>query len=420
MNSKRRPATIVWFVVLIALVSLVSLFTKAQPAPNPGDPGPCVTDWQPITHNNVEVDIYFPNGSCDAYASSPYPAVVFAHGFSMFGLSDGAAENQGNGQHLASWGYVVAIPSLPDDTEERTGILLDAVDLLLMESANVSSFLYEKIDTARLAVAGYSLGGSTALSAASRDGRIKAVVALDPVYHAGGLGGEGEMVWDPTIEAPGINVPTAVLGAPADSCNAEADYSEIYPLVGAAHKAQYHLVDASHCVFADPGSSFCGLTCDGTIDPTMTRLSRKLMTAWFNYYLQEKTEFYDYLFGDQLSADIAAYKIIFKAATYPRGVTAVGLPESIKISWQLPNYPIIAGYELFRRLSGDTFPSSPQMTTGITNSYVDEGLTASQPYEYTVRSVDLAGNLHQLSNVVTAVPREIKGKIHLPAVIKAP
>ena len=101
-------------------------------------------------------------------------------------------------------------------------------------------------------------------------------------------------------------------------------------------------------------------------------------------------------------------------------ITAVGLPESIKISWQLPNYPIIAGYELFRRLSGDTFPSSPQMTTGITNSYVDEGLTASQPYEYTVRSVDLAGNLHQLSNVVTAAPREIKGKIHLPAVIKAP
>lgn len=416
MKRKLRSSTVSWFILFIMLTFVVALLTQAQPVANPDETGPCPVSSQSLTVNDMELAVYYPDGSCGAYVAAPYPAIAFAHGFSMFGLSDGAGENQGNGQHLASWGYVVAIPTLPDDAEERTGLLLDVVTYLETQAGDANTFLYQKVDVDRLAVAGYSLGGSTALSAAARDGRIKAVVALDPVYHAGNFSGEGEIVWDAATEAPQITVPAGILGAPADSCNAQADYTEIYPLIGAEHKAYYHLVDASHCVFADPGSSFCGFTCGGTVDAAMTHLSQKYMTAWLNYYLQQKTEFYAYLYGEQLQIDMNAGTIEHGANTPPRGLTAVALPEAAALRWQLTDYPIIAGYHLYRRLPAGAFPSSPQITVGRETSFMDAGLTAGQPYEYAIRSYDSAGNLHQLSGVVTAVPLECAGKQYLPFV----
>ena len=416
MKGKLRSSTISWFIFFITLTLIVALFAQAQTESSPGETGPCSVSAQTVTVGNVDLDIYYPDGSCGGYTTAPYATLMFAHGFSMFGLSDGPGENQGNGQHLASWGYIVAIPALPDDAEERTGIVLNIVNYLESQAGDAHSFLYQKVDVNRLAAAGYSLGGATALSATVRDGRIKAVVALDPVYHAGGFSGEGEIVWDAATEAPQIAVPGGILGAPADSCNAQADYSEIYPLIGADHKAYYHLVDASHCVFADPGSSFCGLTCGGTIDASKTQLSQKYMTAWFNYYLQHKTEFYAYLYGNELTADMDVGVVQYGANTAPRGLTAVALPEAVALQWQLTDYPIIVGYYLYRRLPGGDFPGSPQITVGLESAYTDTGLTAGQPYEYAIQSYDSAGNLHQLSGVVTAVPLECTSKLYLPLV----
>lgn len=418
MKGKFRVSIAGWFVLIITLTLIVTLFTQAQTASPLAETGPCSVAAQSITVSGIDLDLYYPDGTCGAYTTAPYAAIIFAHGFSMFGLSNGAGENQGNGQHLAGWGYVVAIPTLPDDTEERTDIVLDMMDFLEAQTADAHSFLYQKVDVNRLAVAGHSLGGATALSAAARDGRIQAVVALDPVYHAGDFSGEGEIVWDAAAEAPLINVPTGILGAPADACNAEADYSEIYPFIGAAHKAYYHLVGASHCVFTDPGSSFCSLTCGGSTDATLTQLSQKYMTAWFNYYLQQKTEFYTYLYGEQLKTDINAGVVEHGAATSPRGLTAAALPEAVSLEWQLTHYPIVAGYRLYRRLPGTAFPGSPQISVGLQMSWVDSGLTAAQPYEYAIQSCDSAGNLHQLSGVVTAVPLESAGKLYLPLVCR--
>lgn len=409
-----RTSAVGWFIPMLMLSLIVALLAQAQTPANPAEAGPCSVVTRSVTVDGVALDIYYPDGSCAAYAITPYAAITFAHGFSMFGLSDGAGENQGNGQHLASWGYVVAVPTLPDDAEERTSLVLDVVTYLEAKTDDATSFLYQKVDVNRLAAVGYSLGGATVLSAAARDGRIQAVVALDPVYHAGDFSGEGEMIWDPAVEAPQITAPTGILGAPADSCNAGADYAEIYPLIGANHKAYYHLVNASHCVFADPGSSFCEFTCNGMVDATLTQLSQKYMTAWFNYYLQQKTEFFTYLYGEQLQDDLNSGAIESGADTSPQGVTAVALPEAVALQWSLMNHPLVAGYHLYRRAPGEAFPESPQMTVGLASSVVDTGLIAGQTYEYAVRSYDPVGNLHQLSEPITAVPLASVGKQYLP------
>ena len=85
----------------------------------------------------------------------------------------------------------------------------ESKDYLETAVSDQNSFLHEKVDTNRLAAAGYSLGGATVLAASARDTRLKAVVALDPVYHEGGFSGEGDPVWDPAAEAPNIQRPTS-------------------------------------------------------------------------------------------------------------------------------------------------------------------------------------------------------------------
>lgn len=321
----------------------------------------------------------------------------------MFGLSDGVAENAGNGEHLASWGYVVAIPSLPDDFETRTAGLQDVLDWLAAQAGAPGSFLYGKIDPGRLATAGYSTGGSTALAAAARDTRVQAVVALDPVNHEGTFGQEGAEIWDPQAEGPLIRVPAGVLGAPPSSCNAQSDYIDIFPRIGATHKAAYRLAGATHCDFPDPGSSFCGLTC-GSASPDRRQLSQKYMTAWFNYYLLGKTGYYAYLYGDQAAQDAADNKVSAQVETAPHGLTGSASAGAVELRWQAYAHPEVAGYQLYRHLPGENFPATPYAQLGVVSAYTDTQVQPGQTYFYALRSCDPAGNLHATAEINFQVP----------------
>ena len=377
----------------------------------PDQPGPCQVTKQTDTVNSVAVDIYYPS-NCGAGRTAPFPGIAFAHGFSMLGFSNGRTENAGNGEHLTSWGYVVAIPTLPDGAEERLTVLRLVLDYLENDS---------QVNSNKLATVGYSLGGATALAAAARDNRVQAVVALDPVFHEGGPSGEeGPIIWDAVAEAPQISVPTGILGSPPSSCNADADYADLYPLVGAAHKAYYHIEGASHCVFPDPGNSFCSLTCSGGTGATKTDLSQKYMTAWLNYYLYYETEYYDYLFGSAVLADISANLITSQADTAPDNVTAEGTLEANQLSWLKYNHPMVAGYSVQRRLVPGTYPGSPLVAVGTVDTYQDTAVTPTLTYGYKVASRDAAGNLHEWSGEVTAVPIEAKARIYCPLVMKSP
>jgi hypothetical protein len=105
---------------IVASMALVILVLQQEAAPLlPGTTGPCQFKVDTISPNDLNIDIYYPADGCTAVFTAPYPAIAYAHGFSFFGLTDGAGDNAGNGAHLASWGYIVAIPALPDDAEVR-------------------------------------------------------------------------------------------------------------------------------------------------------------------------------------------------------------------------------------------------------------------------------------------------------------
>lgn len=145
---------------------------RIQARSDPGEEGPCaITTEENVDVNDVQTDFYYPSSSqCTGGPAAPYPAIVFAHGFSMFELTNGADDNADNGEHLAGWGYVVAIPVLPDeDPDERVTILQALLSYLTTQTATPGPFLYQKVDAGRLAAAGHSYGGATVLALAARD-----------------------------------------------------------------------------------------------------------------------------------------------------------------------------------------------------------------------------------------------------------
>ena len=145
---------------------------------NPGARGPCLVSSRIVDIGGLETYTYYPSANqCGDEIAAPYPAIMLAHGFSMFGIIDEAASHAGNGEHLASWGYVVAIPKLPDSVDQRITDVQDVLSYLQTEASRQGSLFYEKIDVDRLALAGHSFGGATVLAVAARDGRVKALVA---------------------------------------------------------------------------------------------------------------------------------------------------------------------------------------------------------------------------------------------------
>jgi predicted dienelactone hydrolase len=370
---------------------------------DPTEVGPCAVSRQ-LVHigGDLQTYVFYPSqAECGAGVAAPYPGIALAHGFSMFGLINMALGHEGDGLHLASWGYVVAIPVLPDDPEGRVADIQTVLSYLEEQTETPGSFLDGLVDNRRLALAGHSFGGATVLTVAARDARVKAVVAMDPVHHQGGpFGGDVPPFWDPEAEAPLIQAPTCILGAPSSNCNSECDYLEVYPFVGSVHKAQLIISGASHCDFMDPGYAACTLFCDGDTDHARTLLAQKYTTAWFNYYLHEDTASFDYLYGSQAAADIAAGSIQAQVDTAPRGLNAQGLLEAASLEWELYQHPIVAGYHIYRRLPEASYASTPAAQVEPVSRYRDEGLVAGQSYYYTVRSHDAAGNEHQAAEEV--------------------
>jgi hypothetical protein len=396
---------------------------SGQVVSDPGDIGPLqvssvsLTLFDSASGQTLPIDIYFPsqNGEVDP-AHSPYATIVFARGF----LSSPGNYTE-NGKHLASWGYIVALPDFPsEDTEARAADVLYVISYLEAQNLSIGSRFHTRIDTGRIGMLGHSLGGLTALMVAGRDARVKAAVALDPVNPPA----LANTPWDYRLEGPNIDTATAIVGAPSQVCNNLAGYEEIYPYLGADHKALWVLANGSHCDFVgapDPlQRSACYSLCGGAYDSSRIRIGERYTTAWFNYYLRGQTEYYSYLFGAPAQADVAAGRVTNQVDTGPRNVAAEGQQGAIALTWNMSSNPLIAGYNVYRASSGGDYPTSPTYRTGRTPGFRDEGVAPLQEYYYWVASRDSAGNEHQPSAAVLAVASEPAPGTPTPTVTPSP
>jgi len=86
-------------------------------------------------------------------------------------------------RYFAQRGYVamtIGTNELKDSPALRAKALIDGMETIRAENKRRSSPLHKKIDTRKIAVGGWSMGGGGAQLAAALDDRIKAVIAIAP------------------------------------------------------------------------------------------------------------------------------------------------------------------------------------------------------------------------------------------------
>jgi len=109
-------------------------------------------------------------------AAGPFPVVIYAPSFNA-----DASENADLCEYLASHGYIVLASA---SRGARTRGMTDDVDGVEAQAADIAwlasyAATVPGADLSRLGVAGFSWGGLANVFAASRSGRIKALVSLD-------------------------------------------------------------------------------------------------------------------------------------------------------------------------------------------------------------------------------------------------
>ena len=193
-----RAPSVVTCVVLVAFVGL-QFCALGMP---PDQRGP-YSFWQyevelhdEARNRSMGLLIYYPLGD-EALALQSRPLIVFNHGFLLSSLG-----YRSYGEHLASHGFVVALPSLPTSffTVHHVRLAEDVryvIDYLVQATSDKAHPLFGTVDAERIGGSGHSLGGKLSLLEAVTDNRVKAIAVLDPVD-------EGNPIWNNPARYPSV------------------------------------------------------------------------------------------------------------------------------------------------------------------------------------------------------------------------
>ncbi|MCK6547352.1 hypothetical protein L6R52_16000 [Myxococcota bacterium] len=226
-------------------------------------PGPYMVDTEAartlaIPSGDLDADVYWPVNSPEAA-----PVVVVGHGFARTGA---ALTNWG--AHLASYGFVVAVPSFPSRFSPNHAAnaqrMLEIIALLRTTPGAITA----TIDPTKSALVGHSAGGLSTFLAIASDPTVTAAVGLDPV-DAMGAG---------VAAAASITTPTLVLGAAPSACNSQGSATALYGALTAPGSWYLRVVDSTHCDGEDPSNGTCTAVCGGQ-DTGRRSLYRRYATA---------------------------------------------------------------------------------------------------------------------------------------------
>lgn len=252
------------------------------------------------TSNMSNSKIYYPSdgGSAVAPGAVPCPIVVFGHGF-FIGIDQYASY----GQHLASWGYVVVVPTIsnPFPTPSHYGRAIDmkaAAKYTAGLDTVAGDIFYNKLDRWTWAFAGHSMGGSIACLAADT---LKMLDTLKCVVSFSGPQSS------PATHPQHIAQPLLIMEGTEDQI---APWDEVYNdfYRYGTQPASFAVIDgANHSQFTDSWTSPFG---DGTATISrglQRRYARRHLIAWLERYLKgwRTPVNYHCCFGDSINGHAA-------------------------------------------------------------------------------------------------------------------
>ena len=182
-----------------------------------GAPGPFTVTKNDATIGGNAVHLLVPSGA------TPHGAIAFAHGFQL-----GTKDYDALLGHLASHGWVVVSTDFPgslfsiDHRSVRDAILAARTSLIAGTIAGVP-----KIDAARIAASGHSLGGKGAVMALLAEPAFAGAVTFDPVDGSPGPGGGTADAAHPKLvptETATLHAPIAIFGATQSRCVAASPF----------------------------------------------------------------------------------------------------------------------------------------------------------------------------------------------------
>lgn len=243
---------------------------------------------------------------------APYPVIVFAHGYGMFGNSYASIA-----KHYASWGFVVVAPntfrygpiaSLSLDVQAMTHIIRDA-------HTRTRSFLFGAIDVKNFGVSGHSMGGGATADVLGSSTDVQAAVLLAPW-----TGGPSQP--DASEQMRAARVPFQILVGAGDTTTPPKMASRFYRKGRQARGYRGILTLWSGC-----NHSAVGGFVRTTNDVEAYRLCRRQMTAFMLAHLKGRHDMLDALVGTATHKEPKFYSLdyaIIDPDLYLTGSPAVG------------------------------------------------------------------------------------------------
>jgi predicted dienelactone hydrolase len=231
----------------------------------------------------IATEVYYPAaiaGENVPLAAGAFPVVGFGHGYLVPWSAYGFVWNA-----LVPEGYIVALPRTESGLLPNHGAfgrdLAFVVSALRAEGRNPASPFFGGV-AATAAVMGHSMGGGCSVLAAAADPTITALANL----------AAAETGPSAIAAAVAVTAPALVFSASLDCVAPPAEHQlPIYSALASACKTYVSVTGGSHCQFADPGASSCGLGEIGCPAPTISGAAQqavvvRLLLPWLAFTLE--------------------------------------------------------------------------------------------------------------------------------------
>jgi pimeloyl-ACP methyl ester carboxylesterase len=284
------------------------------PPADPGELGPYSVAYvnlqfpDPSSGKNQPLRVYFPsadNGVTIVDDNGPRPLIIFGPGFS-------APMNLyfSYGEHLASYGYVVALRN--NYVISHVGLAQSTsaiIDWIQDQESQPASLFHGKLDFDHIGMSGHSMGGKISLLTAYYDDRVKASATIDPV-DMNPLPTPAYPSVTPEL-MPDIHIPTLFIGSSdGGACAPQAENYHQYFLVANEPSTEIEIINSGHVTFCDLPDAIVNaatLICPtgGGDFEQIRMLTSRYVTAFYKVVFDGKTEYNYYLTGEGMANDVA-------------------------------------------------------------------------------------------------------------------